>query len=94
MSRSLKQVPERTCMVCGEKRPKSSLERIVALPGDQVVIVMDPTGKRSGRGAYLCSAECWSKLEIKDLCRAFKRQVSVAALTDLKQERETAIESR
>ena len=45
-------IPERTCVVCREKKPKSELTRIVRTPDGEVVI--DPTGRLNGRGAYLC----------------------------------------
>lgn len=45
-------VPQRTCVGCGAERPKRELVRLV-LPAEGRVVV-DPTGKRSGRGAYIC----------------------------------------
>jgi predicted RNA-binding protein YlxR (DUF448 family) len=44
--------PERTCVGCREVRPKRELIRIV-LPAEGRA-ALDPTGKRNGRGAYLC----------------------------------------
>jgi predicted RNA-binding protein YlxR (DUF448 family) len=63
-----KHVPQRTCVACRQVRPKKELIRIVRSPeGD---IEVDETGKKSGRGAYLCrNKACWeialakSKLE-------------------------------
>ena len=53
-------IPERTCITCGQKLPKSELIRIVRTPEGKVAV--DPTGKTAGRGGYLCgSAECWQK---------------------------------
>lgn len=53
-------VPQRTCVVCRRQVDKRRLTRVVRTPEDGVVI--DPTGKRNGRGAYLCDqAECWDK---------------------------------
>lgn len=46
-------VPERTCVVCREKKPKKELTRIVRTPEGEVVI--DPSGRMNGRGAYICS---------------------------------------
>jgi predicted RNA-binding protein YlxR (DUF448 family) len=45
-------VPERTCVGCRLKRPKQELLRVVRTPGGQVEV--DPGGKVSGRGAYVC----------------------------------------
>jgi predicted RNA-binding protein YlxR (DUF448 family) len=51
-------IPLRTCIACGESRPKRELIRIVRTPDGHVAL--DPTGKKSGRGAYLCAKRsCW-----------------------------------
>ena len=51
-------VPQRTCVACRQTGAKRQLVRIVRAPDGSVTI--DPTGKKSGRGAYLCdSPECW-----------------------------------
>ena len=53
-----KHVPERTCVVCRQKRPKWEMVRIVRTP--QGTLEIDNRGKKAGRGAYLCKAEeCW-----------------------------------
>lgn len=53
-----KHVPQRTCIVCRQVRPKRELIRVVRTPDGHVVL--DPTGKKSGRGAYLCARRsCW-----------------------------------
>ncbi len=59
--RRQKHIPQRTCVICREKVDKRRLTRIVRTPDSGVVI--DPTGKRNGRGAYLCdNPECWDKV--------------------------------
>ena len=51
-------VPQRTCIVCRQVRPKRELIRVVRTPAGH--IELDPTGKKSGRGAYLCARRsCW-----------------------------------
>lgn len=51
-------VPQRTCIACRQSRPKRELIRIVRTPDGHVLL--DATGKRSGRGAYLCARRsCW-----------------------------------
>lgn len=47
-----KKMPQRRCIGCGESRPKSELIRIVRAPDG--TISLDATGKKAGRGAYLC----------------------------------------
>ena len=50
-------IPERTCVACGSKKPKTELLRVALSPQGRVS--MDPTGKAPGRGAYLCGPPCW-----------------------------------
>jgi uncharacterized protein len=51
-------IPERTCAACRQVRPKRELLRIVRTKDGH--IVLDPTGKISGRGTYLCARRsCW-----------------------------------
>lgn len=55
-----KKVPVRRCVGCNAQKPKKELVRIVRSPEGEVGV--DLTGKRSGRGAYLCpSASCLAK---------------------------------
>ncbi len=55
---SPKHIPLRTCIGCGQVEPKRAMVRIVRTPDAGVQI--DPTGKRSGRGAYLHPRlACW-----------------------------------
>ncbi|MFQ6117758.1 MAG: RNase P modulator RnpM [Candidatus Bipolaricaulia bacterium] len=62
---SRKHVPQRTCVGCREVRPKREMVRIVRTPDRKVEI--DETGKRSGRGAYLCRRQkCWEIALQKD----------------------------
>lgn len=50
--------PQRTCISCQQTGAKRELVRIVRTPAGQVVV--DPTGKLAGRGAYLCrNRRCW-----------------------------------
>jgi predicted RNA-binding protein YlxR (DUF448 family) len=78
-----KHVPLRTCIVCQEKHPKRELIRVVRRP--EGVIELDPTGKLSGRGAYLCrDCECWEPVLVqRQLQKALQCKVTpedVAAL--------------
>lgn len=55
-----KKIPMRMCTGCMEMKPKSDLLRIVKTPESEVVV--DLTGKKSGRGAYICkNLECLEK---------------------------------
>ena len=50
--KQFKKIPHRTCVGCQDKKPKRELLRIIRTPEGQIEI--DVTGKKSGRGAYLC----------------------------------------
>ncbi len=53
-----KHIPERSCVACRTMRQKRHLVRLVRLVDGTVEV--DPTWRKSGRGAYLCPAqECW-----------------------------------
>lgn len=78
-------IPQRTCVGCGQVQPKRQLVRVVRTPSGRVEV--DPTGKRSGRGAYLCgSCECWEKaLARSALNRALKTELSAENREELLQ---------
>lgn len=53
-----KHLPQRTCLACHQVKTKQELVRLVRLADGSVEV--DPGGKKSGRGAYLCGLpECW-----------------------------------
>lgn len=55
-----KKIPLRRCNGCNEQKPKKELIRIVKSPDGE--ISLDLTGKKSGRGAYICNdLECLRK---------------------------------
>lgn len=57
----MKRIPERTCTGCGISKPKQELLRIVRDKENNVSI--DLTGKKNGRGAYVCKEDkCIDKL--------------------------------
>jgi uncharacterized protein len=69
----------RKCVASQEMFPKKELIRIVRTPENELVI--DPTGKKSGRGAYLCA-----KMEYIDLAqkkKALDRALKVQVPTEL-----------
>lgn len=81
-----KKIPMRRCVACGEMREKKELIRIVRTPEGE--ICADPTGKKSGRGAYICRASaCLIKAQKgKKLERAFECQVSQEIYDSLSEE--------
>lgn len=48
----VRKIPQRTCLGCQTVQAKREMTRIVRLPSGEVQ--MDPTGKKSGRGTYVC----------------------------------------
>ncbi|RKO66321.1 RNase P modulator RnpM [Desulfofundulus salinus] len=79
----VKKVPQRMCVGCQEMRPKKELIRVVRTPQDTVEI--DPTGKRSGRGAYICPRrECLQKaVKGKRLEKALQRSIAPEIIQSL-----------
>lgn len=74
-----KKIPMRMCLGCGEMKPKRELIRVVkSKEGD---ISLDLTGKKSGRGAYICkSVECFEKAR---KARKFERSFSSMISEDI-----------
>ena len=87
MSATLKKVPERKCVGCNEKKPKNELIRIVRC-AESGTIELDKTGKKNGRGAYLCkSEECLKKaIKSKGLERSFKMSIPKEVYAALEEE--------
>lgn len=71
-----KKKPARTCMACNEQKEKQELLRIVK--SKEGIIEIDLTGKKSGRGAYICkNEECLDKvIKSKRLERVFEKEIS------------------
>jgi predicted RNA-binding protein YlxR (DUF448 family) len=68
-----KKIPMRMCVSCREMRPKKELTRVVRTPDGEVLI--DPTGRANGRGAYLCLKTACLDKAVKS--RALERALEV-----------------
>lgn len=79
-----RRVPIRTCVICRDKDPKRQLTRLVRT---EQGVVIDPTGKLHGRGAYLCEKpQCWQRAAATDaLDRALRVKLTDADRERLKQ---------
>ena len=83
-----KKIPVRMCSGCGQHFPKKELVRVVRSPQGEISV--DLTGKKSGRGAYICPA-CLNDpalLKKRPLDRAFRQKVPegvYAALADARE---------
>ena len=62
-NKKVKKIPLRKCMGCMESFPKKELIRVVRTPENEVCV--DLTGKKSGRGAYICKSESCFKKAVK-----------------------------
>lgn len=81
-----KKIPMRQCVGCGEMKSKKEMMRVLKTAEDQ--IVLDVTGKKNGRGAYLCIAEeCLKKArKNKGLERSFKMSIPEEVYNSLEKE--------
>lgn len=83
-----KKVPKRMCLGCRQMIPKKDLTRIVRLSDGNIEI--DTTGKKSGRGAYVCSEpDCRKKaLKAECLAKALNTKISQEVILYIKEELE------
>ena len=81
-----KKIPQRTCMACQEKKDKKELVRIVRSPEGEISV--DMTGKKPGRGAYICpKLECLNKvIKSKRLERSLETTISQEIYESLKEQ--------
>ncbi len=81
-----KRVPLRKCTGCGEMKPKKELVRIVKDP--EGAISLDRTGKKAGRGAYICPDEACLAVarKARRLEKAFSCQIPDAVYAQLEEE--------
>lgn len=78
-----KHIPQRTCVGCRTVLPKRSLLRMVRRPEG---VLVDPTGKLAGRGAYLHNRRsCWEKGLKGPLARALKATLTTEDTLRLRQ---------
>ena len=80
----MKKVVTRTCIGCNEKREKKELLRIVK--NKEAEISIDKTGKKEGRGAYICKdKECMEKaIKNRKLEKSFKMKISEEVYENLR----------
>lgn len=86
MSTPVRKIPQRRCSGCGESFPKKDLIRVVREPDGTVSL--DFTGKKSGRGAYVCrSLSCFRRArKANRFQRSLEVEVSDALLDALEEE--------
>lgn len=84
-----KKIPLRQCVGCGEMKNKKEMIRVLKTTEDE--ICLDATGKKNGRGAYICrSRECLQKAcKNKGLERSFKMSIPAEVYETLEREFDT-----
>ncbi len=87
-----KKIPLRQCVGCGQMKAKKEMMRVIKTAEDE--IVLDVTGKKNGRGAYLCHDEQCLKAAMKNkgLERSFKMSIDKMIYEKLQKEYEGNIE--
>lgn len=85
---SAKKVPQRQCVGCGEMKNKKEMIRILKTP--EGTFTLDTTGRKNGRGAYLCPyMECFRKaVKGRGLERSFKMAIPKEVYETLEKEME------
>lgn len=85
---STKKFPQRQCIGCGEMKNKKEMIRILKTPEGE--FALDSTGRKNGRGAYLCPAmDCLKKaIKSKGLERSFKMAIPKEVYETLEREME------
>ena len=80
----MKRQPQRTCMGCNIKKDKKDFIRIVKNQNNE--INLDKTGKKEGRGAYICdSIDCLEKaIKSKRLEKNFKMKIDEQIYDELR----------
>ena len=81
-----RKIPLRKCVGCGEMKPKKELIRVLRTEDGE--FVLDISGKKNGRGAYICnSKECFGKaVKSKGLERSFKQAIPAEVYERLEKE--------
>lgn len=81
-----KKIPMRMCVGCQEMKNKKEMLRVLKISEDE--FVLDATGRKNGRGAYLCSSkECLEKaIKNKGLERSFKQSIPKEVYESLEKE--------
>ncbi len=83
---SARKVPMRKCTGCGEMKSKREMLRVLRTTEDE--IILDATGRKNGRGAYLCgSTECFQKaVKSRGLERSLKTVIPAEVYESLEKE--------
>lgn len=86
---NVKKIPLRKCIGCNEMKSKKEMMRVLKTTDDE--IILDVTGRKNGRGAYLCfSKECLRKaMKSKGLERSLKMPIPQEVYESLERKLDT-----
>ena len=86
----MKKIPMRQCIGCQEMKSKKEMIRVIKTPEDEICI--DATGRKNGRGAYICpKSECLQKaIKNRGLERSLKMQIPKEVYGQLEEEMKAA----
>ena len=86
-----KKIPMRQCVGCGEMKAKKELIRVIKTEAE---VLLDTTGRKNGRGAYICAnPECLKKArKSKGLERSLKASIPDEVYENLEKEMSTLAE--
>ena len=78
-----RKIPMRMCLGCQEMKPKKELIRVVRTP--EGTVELDPSGKRNGRGAYICpKVDCFkAAVKGKRFQKALEIELSSQVIEEL-----------
>lgn len=87
----VKKIPQRQCIGCGENKNKNEMIRVIK--NNEDLIFLDETGKKNGRGAYICkNAECLRRaVKTKGLERSLKTKISKEVYDEIIKEMEKIV---
>ena len=87
-----KKIPMRQCVGCGQMKPKKDMVRVIKTPEDAVLL--DATGRKNGRGAYICAnPDCLKQArKSKGLERSLKMAIPQEVYDSLEKEMNTLAE--
>ena len=83
---TVKKIPMRKCVGCQEMKSKKEMIRVIRTADDE--FLLDATGKKNGRGAYLCPCQSCLSMAIKNkgLERSFKQAIPKSVYEELEKE--------
>ena len=84
-----KRIPQRMCVGCREMKDKPALIRVVRAPTGEVSL--DATGRKPGRGVYLCRSSQCMRVALKQ--RQIERQLEVSLTEELRAELQRLMDS-